>query len=211
MTVFLPMIFFIFVAVSFTLLFCVEVFGRLSGLPVRLTRKIAHVGGALIAYTAPFFLSATEVVFLGLLFALVLFVLRHAYSIPSIHGVERRTFGEIFLPLGTAFTAYFFLPRSIIAYQFGILVMGVCDALAALVGEQFGRYRIKLFLGHKTLEGALVFFLSCLVLIFSFAPHVGWVALILALTLTVFEFFLEYGADNLVLPVVGAFLFQVFI
>ena len=99
-----------------------------------------------------------------------------------------------------------FLPEHVVAFQFGILVMGISDALAGVIGERFGKHYIQYFGNKKSLEGSLVFFDSSLVLTFLFYPMLGYQLILIPLVLTVAEFSFAHGSDNLILPILGAFL-----
>ena len=188
-----------------------EVLKRKFSLPTAITRRLAHVGTAIVAGSSPLFVTQKEIVFVSMIFATVLLAGRRYDIFSAIHSVERNTFGEVFLPLGVALSALLFLPHNLGAFQFGIFVMGISDALAGLVGEKFGRHHIKFLSNKKSLEGSLVFFLSSLILTFLFIPALGYELLFVPLILTITEFCLVYGLDNLILPVAGALLFQNFL
>jgi len=122
--------------------------------------------------------------------------------------VERKTFGEVFLPLGVILCATFFVPKNILAFQFGILIMGISDALASLFGERFGKHIIKVFGHKKSIEGSLAFFISSVIIVLFFTQRLGYQIVLIPLILTLIEFFSVLGLDNLILPIAGAFLFQ---
>jgi phytol kinase len=84
--------------------------------------------------------------------------------------------------------------------------MGISDGLAGLIGEGFGKHHLKLFSKRKSIEGVFTFLLTSLILTFIFFPHFDYRILGIAIILTVTEFFLEFGLDNLVLPILGAYL-----
>jgi dolichol kinase len=85
--------------------------------------------------------------------------------------------------------------------------MGISDALAGLVGERWGRKAVSIFNNQKTLLGAVVFYVSSLVITFILVPQFLLIVFILPLILTIVEFFLVFGLDNLVLPIVAGLLF----
>lgn len=86
----------------------------------------------------------------------------------------------------------------------GILIAGLADAAAALVGRRYGRHRIR---NGKSLEGALACFATALILAWVM-PDVGFMgALILALGLTLLEAAPLPVDDNLVLPIVASVLY----
>ncbi|MDP3697025.1 MAG: hypothetical protein Q8R55_03250 [Candidatus Taylorbacteria bacterium] len=185
-----------------------EILKRKFSIPTALTRRLAHIGTAVVAVVAPLFVTQKEIVVVSIIFAIVLLSGRRYNIFSAIHSVERNTFGEIFLPLGVALTALFFLPHNLPAFQFGIFIMGISDALAGLIGEQYGKYYIKFLDNKKSVEGSLVFFFSSLILTFLFVPVLGYSLFLIPLLLTFIEFCLVYGLDNLVLPIAGAYLIQ---
>lgn len=196
----------IFLAVSVALIAGVEFSKRVLSLSPDLTRRMMHVGAALIACIAPFFISMPVFVVVCLLFAFAMLLGRRTALISSVHAVERTTYGDVFLPLGEAIAALLFLPAHIAAFQYGVLVMGISDAAAGFVGDRFGRHPIR-FLGiAKTVEGTVAFFIITLLITFFFVPVSGYVIVGMALLLTAAEFFMPYGLDNVLLPILGGFL-----
>lgn len=193
---------------SFSLIAAAELLKRKFSLSTALTRRFAHITTAIVACVAPFFVTQTEIIFVSIIFVAVLLYGRRYHIFSAIHTVERRTYGDIFLPLGVAGAALFFLPGNVPAFQFGILIMGISDALAGLVGEKFAQHSTRFFGNKKSLEGSLVFFVSSLILTFLFVPLIGYELLLIPLLLTLVEFCFIYGLDNLVLPIAGAFLIQ---
>lgn len=199
--------------VSFVIIFSlliggIEVAKRGYGLPVNLTRRIAHIGGAFVALAFPFFLSQKESIFIGIIFAGVLFVGRRVALFSSIHNVQRSTLGEVYLPLGIALCAAVFLPGEVRAFQYGVLIMGVSDSFAGLGGERFGKHHIRILGNKKSFEGSAIFFVTSLILTLFFESHFGYSSILIPLILTLSELCLVYGLDNLVLPVLGAYLIQ---
>jgi len=198
----------LFILASVFLIVGIEYLKRTLSLPVLLTRKAAHMGGALIAFLSPLFLNQKEIIIISILFAVALYFTRRTSFFSSIHAVNRTTLGEVFLPLGVLLCALFFLPEETSAFQFGVLVMGISDGLAGLIGERFGTHRIQLFNSKKTIEGTGVFFITCLILTFFFIPGIDYRLLMIPLILTTMEFFLEYGLDNLMLPIAASSLIR---
>ena len=147
---------------------------------------------------------------MGLLIAL--FILARFFDfLPIINKVKRISLGEVFYPLGVMIVAIYFLPENIKAFQFGILVLGFSDSLANIFGDLFGTYKFKIAAGSKSLEGSLVFFITTIFLLILFNGVNGLghlnLYLLVALILTSIEFFLFFGLDNLVLPILAAYLF----
>lgn len=197
----------IFLSASTVFLLGVELTKRKLSLSPNYTRRVSHTGAALIAAVSPYFIDKKIIVFACLGFALVMFLSRKASFFSSIHAVKRNTFGEVFLPLGEAFSAAIFLPQAIIAFQYGILVTGLSDAFAGFVGEKYGRHEINIFNNKKSLEGSLAFFLTTIFITFLIAPILGFHLVLIPLALTLIELLLGYGMDNLAIPIIGSFLF----
>ncbi|KAI6222663.1 Dolichol kinase [Aphelenchoides besseyi] len=121
--------------------------------------------------------------------------------------------GGIFLPTAleltfgsTADGAGFDLPR----YFVGIVVVGVGDSAAAVVGSRFGRYHWGVN-GRKTVEGSMAMFVAQML---THGFFFGWTTTLFAPTVwliyafcTVVEAGLDRG-DNIILPAIGYFAFR---
>ena len=201
--------FLLFILISCTLLASAEIAKRKFKLSVNVTRKISHAGAALIAVLSPLFVAKELIVLACFTFAGILFFSRRTGIFSSIQSVKRNTLGEVFLPLGEAFTALVFLPTGIREFQYGVLVMGLSDPLAGLIGEKFGKHEITIFGNKKSVEGSCSFFASTLLITLIFFPVLGYQLIIIPLILTFIEFLLGYGADNLLLPIIGAYLLSI--
>ena len=138
---------FFFILISCVLIGGVEFIKRNFSLSASVTRRVTHVGAALIAAAAPLFLNQLTIILACVLFAGVVIIGRRTTFLSSIHNVERQSFGDVFLPLGEAVSAVVFLPHNIAAFQYGILVMGLSDALAGFVGERWSKHSFQ-FLGN---------------------------------------------------------------
>lgn len=202
-----------FVITLFTALcVAVEVVARLVHLSPELVRKLAHMSSAVFAALLPLVLSFSEIAVLGVGFAGLMAVSLRVGIFNAIHGVSRATYGEVFFPLGIAALAV--ACPSKLPFAFGVLVLGVCDGLAALVGERFGRRVVPLVQTRKTLWGTSTFLVACFALGVLLLLPTGGVsvsyalaaAAAMALVLTPVELFLTYGLDNLVLPTVAGLL-----
>ena len=88
----------------------------------------------------------------------------------------------------------------------GVFVMGYGDGLAAVIGRRFGLMKYHIFGNTKSYVGSLtmlmVSFLVCAVILLQ--------ALILAVFATIVEAFSPFGLDNLTVPLLTFFLYQLF-
>lgn len=113
-------------------------------------------------------------------------------------GEHRRLTGATTLAVGYTLPAVLFPGLPTVA---AILVAGVADALAAVVGKRFGRHRYR---GGKSMEGSMAF-LAAVLAVFLPLPGVGiGGAAAAALALTVVEAMTLRVDDNLYLPLAAA-------
>lgn len=201
---------FLLVAISFVALCAaVEVTARhVRGLSPELVRKLAHMSSAVLASLLPLVLGFGQIALLGILFAGVMAASQRLGVFTAIHGVSRETYGEVLFPLGIAVLAL--ACPSPAPFTFGVLVLGLGDGFAALVGERFGRRRIPLLRTRKTLWGTGAFLAVSLVLGATFLSATGVspsyalaAGAVMAVALTPIELFLTRGFDNLALPLVA--------
>jgi phytol kinase len=176
-----------------------------------LIRKLAHMSSALFAAGLPLVLRFDEIALLGIFFAGLMATSQRVGIFTAIHGVSRRTYGETLFPLGIAVLAL--VSPSRLPFAYGVLVLGLGDGLAALVGERYGRRPIPLLRTRKTLWGTGAFLGVCFALgVVLLAPtgvspmYLFAAAAVMAVALTPIELFLTYGLDNLALPPVAGLL-----
>lgn len=179
------------------------------------SRKAIHVAVSIAAagmvWQLP--IEVTRPLFAGaFLVALLVDVLRR--RIAGLGRLFERAFGAMLrtresmrltgattLAAGFAIAVVVFPPR---IATVGILIAGLADAAAALVGRRYGRHRNR---NGKSLEGSLACFATALILAWV-TPDVDFAgAFMLALGLTVLEAAPLPVDDNLVLPIVAAVLY----
>jgi len=197
----------LFALVFLIIFISVELIQRRTKMDHEYSRKLAHFLSGLAAFLMPYFLSRNAIIGLAVFFVLFLMATRFWGLFPSIHKVGRRTLGEVYFPAGIGLVAYFFLPGNLIAFQFGVLVLGLSDAVGGLVGSFLGSRKRKLF-GNKSVEGTAAFFLTTFLIFLLFVSSQASVnflsGILLALTITLIELALSAGLDNLLLPVLSA-------
>lgn len=201
----------LFIILSSVLIAAVEVLKRKTVVSNDSSRRLAHVGAGVINIAAPLFVSHVAIIMVNILFAGLLLMSRNTHHFSSIQTTSRKTYGDVYFPLGIIAAAVVLLPDNVIAFQYGVAIMGISDALAGFVGERWGQKTLMVLNNPKTLTGALVFYMTSLVITFVFAPQLLPIVFILPLVLTAVEFFLVYGLDNLILPVVAGLFFLNFL
>lgn len=124
-----------------------------------------------------------------------------------LHGVERKSWGELCFPL--AVTGLFLLHENPIPdYVLPLLILTLADAVGALVGLRFGRAKYTTDEGFKSLEGSLAFFLTaflCTFLCLRLGTQTGLldavlIATVIGLLVMLIEGFARMGFDNLWIP-----------
>lgn len=202
-------------AALFLLLFAAaEGLHHLVALPAELTRKIVHLLTGVLAMSFPLLLKDHRYVLAlcGSFLVLLLLSLRWG-KLRSINGVDRSTRGSLVYPV-VVYGCYL-LHRHHGAYVFyylPIMVLAVCDPVAAFVGMRWPRGRFLVFGGAKTLSGSLAFLAVAIVLgvlLFRMAEEAPLrEALVLACTVglatTLAEAVTHRGYDNLTIPAAAA-------
>jgi dolichol kinase len=163
-----------------------------------------------VASLLPLQLSDHQIVGLGVSFAIVLAVSKRRRLLRGVHEVARRTWGEVVFPLGIAGLAA--LGPTTVTYVYGVLVMGVCDVCAGIVGQWIGRHPFHIGAARKTWEGSTAFVVSAFVIGVAALATVGiepvGAALMgvvgAALVSASVEAVMPWGLDNLVLPTAAA-------
>lgn len=129
------------------------------------TRKIVHIGTGLLTLLFPVMLgSHWQVLFLCASFLVILLASLKFGWLPSINAIDRFSFGSILFPIivYVLFLVFQRVGKGLIVFYLPILILAICDPVAALVGKRlpFGKYRI---MGcGKSAAGSLAFFFSAL-------------------------------------------------
>jgi len=200
---------FLSVCIVFGLLILAEKLRKQKHLKAEVTRKFIHITvGSFVAFW-PFFMPAWVIYAICAAFVLVVGLSRFTKLLPSIHNVDRQTWGDIFFPIGIALV--FFLSNDKWIFAASMLHLGLADGIAALVGEKYGATNAYKILGYKkTVAGNIAFFaisvgiLSWLVWATpSGFSHLGLATIVwLAPIATAAESLAIRGTDNVVVPVV---------
>lgn len=202
---------FLIVTAAYGLIFVVvELLAKKLHPPSEATRKLSHMLAGLGAALLPFVLTFNEIALLGALFVPAVFISMRRNMFKSVHSVKRATYGEVYFPLAIAVCALLFPER--LPYTYGVLVIGISDALASLLGLRYGRKKYKTPAGQKSYLGSTVFFVTtCLIgvsLIVTFIDTPLWEAtlwsVVLAGVLTLIEARAHKGMDNLLVPIAAS-------
>ncbi len=182
-------------------------------------RKCIHIGVGNIILLAWYLAVPRWLgVGFGCLFSLVALLSYRLPLLPSLNGVDRHSFGAFFYAISiTVLLALFWQAPMHIYAVIGILVMTWGDALAALVGQAWGKHRYSFGSIKKSWEGSLAMWLMSTIAIGAvlwFGLDLGVVtvsggmivsiAIGVAAVVTVLEVFSWGGLDNLTVPLAAS-------
>ncbi len=205
------------VAVVFVLLAVAEVLWHTKRMRGETARKFIHISvGTFVAFW-PFFLSWRQIQLMSLAFIAVVLLSRQKNIFRAVHGVTRKTWGELFFPIGIGVSALIAPPPLI--FTAAILHLSLADGFAAVVGSgRYGkhhRYSIRNY--TKTLAGTTTFLaistgiilgtvlLSHNGLSWPLLPLLIW----LPLAATLVENVAIAGTDNIFVPILVIAILQV--
>ncbi len=207
-------------AILLTVLFAVlaagELWARIGTPDAEQSRKFVHLGSAAGCLLFPFLIESPFVV--GAMAAGMSAFFAFAGRVElleSLHGVERTSRGSEYYALAI-FLVFLLAADDLWVYFSSVLILGVADAFAALVGTRWGRLRYSVQESTKSLEGSLAFFLITCAAVLLTAPlfaDIPWpnlvhIAVATAVLLTCFEAISLKGADNLLVPVAAAVILE---
>lgn len=191
-----------------------ELIYRRLGVEGEFTRKFAHLAATLATLPFPYiFPSHWYVLVLALIFGAFLFVTWRSRRLGSIHSIKRKSWGSYLLPLSIYLTFLISdLTGNKFIYILPMLILAVCDPLAAILGMNIKKMngQIKIF-GKpilKTWVGSGAFFiLSFVISLIALYLHLEvldlktfWLAMAVAIAGTLAELVSWRGADNLTVP-----------
>lgn len=147
----------------FAILVLTEVLWRNNSLRGESARKLIHIFvGSYVAFW-PFLISFQAIQLISVAFLVVVGISLKFGIFKAIHGVARRTWGEVLFAVGIGLTAV--LTDNPWVFSACILHMSVADGLAALAGKKWGKNNRYYVGGHeKSIVGTSVFWFCSLVI-----------------------------------------------
>ena len=194
-------------------IYSIEFFYKKTGINPEYTRKIGHILSSLSCAVLLLFIdSHWYILFLGLFFFLLLYFARKYKRYKSINAVKRKTAGSFLFPIAIYLV---FLVSDLtdekLYFIFPLLILGISDSLAGILGTMYAERTKKIYIGtyclEKTYLGTVSFFISSLLvsgatLFFYGIPFPSlliW-ALVFGLVTSVTEALSPYGTDNITVP-----------
>lgn len=176
-------------------------------------RKLVHIGTGLYALTLPWLFTDDWPVYMLIGLTLVVMgILRMPVFAKggigeTLHGVERKSYGDLLLALAVG-VVFLLADGRVVLYVLPIATLTLADAAAALAGSRYGRKFFDVEHGQKSIEGSAVFFvitlvisMVCLLLLSDVSrPNVILLSLMVAGFGTLVEADSWRGFDNFFLP-----------
>jgi len=178
-----------------------EIIDKYTDWPREVHRKYGHILSGLLIILATYHLGFAEMVVFSVIL-MVGAVGTKMINFVSVEGVSRKTFGTFLFALVTLLLTLIWFRENVELLRYGIWILVVPDALAALIGSKWGKQIPKY---QKSLLGSAVFFAGTIVVTLFFTQNILLILLI-AVVLTIVEFFTRWGIDNLTLPLIASFL-----
>lgn len=175
---------------------------------VELTRKLVHLGTGVLTLLFPLMLdNHWLVLLLCSSFALILVLSLKYNLLKSINAIDRESVGSIAYPVAVYITYLFYdnYRPNYIYFYLPILILAICDPLAALLGKKFPLGKYKVGKETKTIMGSSAFFVSAFsvyVFLFSLLNMSVLItyALIISIVATITEALSKKGFDNITIP-----------
>jgi phytol kinase len=200
---------YILLSLSFLFLFFLgEILLKYFKVAPEYSRKFVHITSGILACAFPFcFNSHWWVMGICFSFLLLLYLSKTFNFLKGINSVERKTYGSILYPI--AIYLCFILnqllekyPGQYPFYFSSVLIMAISDPLAALIGRKYPLHRFMKIVNGKSIGGSLAFFISALIISFSFLniDNKIFICLTISLLSTIVELFCSKGFDNIFVP-----------
>ena len=131
--------------------------------------------------------------------------------ISAINAIDRDSVGSLAYPVAVycSYLVYDYFQEQYIYFYMPVLILAVCDPVAALTGKRWPIGKYKQTRESKTLMGSAMFFISAFVLILALTKilkineHIYitlMTALVISLFSTIAEAVTKKGYDNLAIP-----------
>jgi len=178
-------------------------------------RKLLHIGtGPVILIAWITSIPRTINLGIGILTILGILVNYRLMLMPTIEAIDRRSYGTLAYALAVTILVWLYWPKEFTAIMAGLMVMGFGDGLAGLLGSTFSSPCWRVWGQRKSIIGTVTMFVvSIMVLVIlstlSSIPINYRGIMNLAVIATILEQLAISGWDNLIIPLIISYLWQV--
>jgi dolichol kinase len=176
----------------------IEILKRKRKVSPELTRRLIHIFSGVYTVLDYYLLPSVWFIALITISLIVMIVSQRLGWFSSIHDVRRKTYGEIFLPLGTLLTYAISQGRPEIFVP-SIFIMTFADSFAGLTSDLLKKER-------KVFQGSVVFFVIAFLLLVENTHLPLGHTLLATIVVTLVERFSPLGSDNATVPMATALL-----
>ena len=177
-------------------------------------RKFIHIATSFLIFPVLYGIDQPMLRYVGPLFFVVFNAIAGYCGLGRIIGMddEKRHLGLVIYPLSVAFLVFLFNegymgPQAASA---GVMIMGLGDGMAAVVGTKWGKHKYKVFkVGVKSVEGTFSMFVASFLVVYFLSPCGVLVALFVALFSSLVENISPSGVDNATVPILSSLLLEV--
>lgn len=182
---------------------------RRRGFPVAVTRKVVHIAAGMCALPLLLFESRWMAMTPPVSFILINAISYWQGTFVSMETGEERQLGTIYFPIAFSVLTWLLWEDQALLVA-SLMPMTWGDALAAAVGQRWGKHPLGGSNNGRTVEGSLVFLVSAAIAtaiplaLIPGTPFPGWhavpVALVVAGMTAGVEAVSPWGTDNLTVP-----------
>ena len=177
-------------------------------------RKFIHIATSFLIFPVIFGIKEPGLRYVGPLFFVFFNAIASYGGMGRAIGLsdEKRHIGLVVYPLSVLFLVFLFNTGYMGAESAvsGVLIMGLGDGMAALVGTKWGKHKYKVFkVGVKSVEGTFSMFVASFFGVYFLSPCGVLVALFVALFSSLVENISPSGVDNATVPILSSLLLEV--
>ena len=177
-------------------------------------RKFIHIATSFLIFPVIYGIKEPALRYVGPLFFVFFNAIASYGGMGRAIGLsdEKRHIGLVVYPLSVLFLVFLFNTGYMGAESAvsGVLIMGLGDGMAALVGTKWGKHKYKVFkVGVKSVEGTFSMFVASFLVVYFLSPCGVLVALFVALFSSLVENISPSGVDNATVPILSSLLLEV--
>ncbi len=177
-------------------------------------RKFIHIATSFLIFPVIYGIKEPALRYVGPLFFVFFNAIASYGGMGRAIGLsdEKRHIGLVIYPLSVLFLVFLFNKGYMSAESAasGVLIMGLGDGMAALIGTKWGKHKYKVFkLGEKSVEGTFSMFVASFLVVYIISPCRVLAALFVALFSSLVENISPSGVDNATVPILSSLLLEV--
>lgn len=193
---------------AFGVIIIAAILAKKTKLESQIIRKIIHIGVSLWVFFPVYTISN---IYLAILFPII-FIFTNTYLTLSGRlkmlgmGERKKDNGLIYYPISLTILillAYLGVIEKSVLF-ISILVMGIGDGMAGIIGLKKGKHKYKVINGEKSIEGSIVMLCASILVIGFFGDYSNHLVVLIALVATLAESITPYGLDNITVPLLTA-------